>query len=60
MKNRIKCIVVIMLLFVLSGCGLKYNNNIDSIVYNLDIGKTFKENIIFTFFVFYFPTFIML
>ena len=49
MKNRIKCIVVIMLLFVLSGCGLKYNNNIDSIVYNLDIGKTFKENIIFTF-----------
>ena len=48
MLKKIKKLVIIFLLFALSGCGLKYNNKSDTIMYDLFIGKTFKENIVIT------------
>ena len=41
--------VCFVILFLLSGCGNKYDYDIDTVVYNLNIGKSFKENIIFTY-----------
>ena len=38
MLNKMKCFTIVLLLFFLSGCGVKYNNEIDTVVYNLNVG----------------------
>lgn len=45
-KNLTKIIIIILSL-IITGCS-KYNYETDTIIYNLDIDKTFKENIVFT------------
>lgn len=40
---------LIFLLLLLTGCGEKYDNNENKIIYNLNVGSTFKENIVFTY-----------
>lgn len=48
MGVRIKCLILIFVLVCLSGCGLEYNNESDTIVYNLNFGKKIYENIVIT------------
>jgi hypothetical protein len=47
MLRKLKNLTIILLLSFLAGCT-KYDYEKDTITYNLDIDKTFKENIIFT------------
>ena len=48
MFGKVKKMGLLIILFFLVGCGIQYNNDVNTVVYNLNIGKTFKENIIFT------------
>lgn len=47
MKKNIVC--MIFLGFLLTGCNDKYDNDVNKIVYNLNMGSTFKEKIVFTY-----------
>ena len=47
MKKNIICLF--FLVFLLTGCGEKYDNDENKIIYNLNVGNTFKENIVFTY-----------
>lgn len=46
--HNLKKMIWLLFLFCLSGCGVKYNKDINTIVYNLNVGRTFEEKIIFT------------
>lgn len=46
--KKVRFIILVLISFIVTACN-KYNYDVDTINYRLDIGKTFKENIVFTF-----------
>ena len=48
MFRYLKKICFILLIMLLVGCSIKYDNKINTIVYNLNIGEVFNERIVFT------------
>ena len=42
-------VFLFFLIFLLTGCGERYDSNEDKIIYNLNMGNTFKEKIVFAY-----------
>ena len=48
MYGNLRKNILLVFLVLLTGCGIKHKYDMNTIVYNLDIGNTFKEEIVFT------------